>query len=222
MKLKIIESGSNGNCSILSDIEDNQIILDCGIKYERICTELKWNKNIIVLISHIKHKDHSLAMNKLKSCGIDIYSHENLHNGQLIAIGTIWKILPIELPHDETTTSFCFIIYNSIERKNIFFATDCTALPQLADKQYDLFMVETNYDETTAFTNTNKKHIGFTRHLSVEYVSQWLNKYTVRPKHLCVSHLSNSGNIDIQAIQSQLKDKCYKLYMARKGLTIEI
>ena len=129
-----MDSGSQGNCAIIKDTSGNQIILDCGIKYEKIITNVDFDKSICCLVSH-EHKDHSLSIEKIRNCGISVYTHGNFTNGQMLTLNNVWKILPIELPHDKDTTSYSFLIYNKIENKIIYFATDCTQLPQLADKK---------------------------------------------------------------------------------------
>lgn len=224
MKLKILDSGSSGNCAILTDKENNQLILDCGIKYEKIITHINFEKPISCLITH-EHKDHSLAMDKLKKCGISVYTHNNFTNGQMLIINNVWKVLPIELPHDKDTTSYSFIIYNTIENKTIYFATDCTQLPQLADKKYDLLMIENNYDEETVATQTasgNSQNCGYLRHLSLEYVKSWLNRFANKPKNLVITHLSNSGNISVSKIKTTYNSMCDNLYIAQKNMEIQI
>lgn len=52
MNVKIINSGSNGNCSILEDINGNQILLDCGLSYETIINNINYQKLNCVLVSH--------------------------------------------------------------------------------------------------------------------------------------------------------------------------
>lgn len=224
MKLKILDSGSSGNCAILTDNVDNQLILDCGIKYEKIITNVDFDKSICCLVSH-EHKDHSLSIEKIRNCGIGVYTHDNFVNGQMLTLNNVWKILPIELPHDKDTTSYSFLIYNKIENKTIYFATDCTQLPQLADKKYDLIMVENNYSVEIVEENSISGKLvncGYLRHLSTEYVGQWLIRLSQKPQNLVITHLSNSGNISIPIIQNKLKPLCDNLYIAKKNMEIQI
>lgn len=52
MNVKIINSGSNGNCTILEDTNGNQVLLDCGLSYETIISNINYSKLICVLVSH--------------------------------------------------------------------------------------------------------------------------------------------------------------------------
>ena len=220
MKLKILDSGSQGNCAIIKDTQCNQLIIDCGIKYEKIAVEINWDKPIYCLVSHT-HSDHGLSIDKLKQCGITVYSHPDFSQGKVINIDNAWVIVTLELPHDQTTTSYSFLIYNTIEKKSIYFATDCTELPRIADKPYDLIMCETNYDEETSrIQNVDNSNLGYLRHLSVEYVAAWLKCRQNHPKIFVASHLSNSGNISLKTLNTTLDGLCDKLFVAKKNLEI--
>lgn len=53
MMTNIIHSGSDGNCVVVTDKEENQIILDCGINYELILPYIKIRQLNCVCTSHI-------------------------------------------------------------------------------------------------------------------------------------------------------------------------
>ncbi len=74
MKLKVLGSGSAGNCYLLQD-EKETLMLECGLPYKTILRGLKFNLSNIVgcLVSH-EHKDHSKAVKELISSGIDVYT----------------------------------------------------------------------------------------------------------------------------------------------------
>lgn len=220
MELNILDSGSLGNCCILKDSLGNQLMIDCGIKYSRIVPQVDWDRPITCLITH-KHKDHSLSRKEIEMSGVDVYCHNTFTNGQLVKSIRGYSVLPIELPHDIDTTSYSFLIYNKAENKTIYFATDCSMLPQIADKKYDLIMLENNYSEEVIQNNIaqGKELInkGYLRHLSVEYVQSWLSKLSQKTSVLVVSHLSNSGNITYDIIKDKLSGLASKLVIANKN-----
>ena len=224
MQIKILASGSAGNCAILRDKDGNQIILDCGVKYDKITVELEWGKPIYCLISH-KHGDHYnlQSIDKLERAGISVYTEENFSRGSYIIING-YNIVPVRLPHCAECCSWAFVIYNTVENKSIFFATDCTELPNVADKPFDLFMIENNYDKETLGTNyaMGKIHnIGYANHLSMEYVLQWFSGRVCKPRNLIITHLSNSGNINAEKIKDRYKDYAYETYIAKPNLFVE-
>lgn len=55
MVVKTINSGSNGNCYIVSDSQYNSIILDCGLPFQQITSNSnfpKFSKIDFVFVSH--------------------------------------------------------------------------------------------------------------------------------------------------------------------------
>ena len=52
MNIKVLGSGSLGNAYIFTDNFQNQLLLECGIKYEKIIPHLDFEKLNCVLISH--------------------------------------------------------------------------------------------------------------------------------------------------------------------------
>lgn len=224
MQIKILASGSNGNCAILRDNDGNQIILDCGVGFDKITVELEWGKPISCLISH-KHGDHynTQSIKRLELAGIKIFSEEQFSkNSYFVTNG--YNVVAVRLPHCSECDSWAFVIYNTIEKKSLFFATDCTELPNVADKPFDLFMIENNYDKETVFLNEAKgrvRNIGYLNHLSMEYVLSWLEKRKNKPRNLIVSHLSNSGNICVPQIKERYKGQAGQVFIANQNLFIE-
>lgn len=224
MQIKILASGSSGNCAILRDINGNQILLDCGIKFDKITTEINWATNLFCLISH-KHGDHydKQSVDKLLLSGIKVYTPEYFENNAYLATNG-YNIAPVRLPHCSDCDSWAFVIYNTIEKKSIFFATDCTELPNLADRPFDLFMIENNYDKETVFINSSKgkiRNLGYLNHLSMEYVLDWLQHRTNKPTSLIITHLSNSGNIAVNKIKERYNGQASAVFIAKQNLLVE-
>lgn len=73
MEIKVLATGSSGNCYWVSD-GFAEILIECGIKYSDIEKKLgyKMDKICAALISH-SHKDHSLSAKTLLSYGIELY-----------------------------------------------------------------------------------------------------------------------------------------------------
>ena len=73
MSIKVLASGSSGNCYLL-ETEKETLIIECGIRYRDILKGLNFDLNKVVgcLISH-EHGDHSKAINEIMNAGIDVY-----------------------------------------------------------------------------------------------------------------------------------------------------
>lgn len=196
MEIKIIQTGSKGNASVLTDVVGNQLLIDVGVRYERIAKEIVDFSKLTVLITHA-HGDHALCADKFKGV-CKIISPETDKPGLLIKTG-IWSILPIPVPHGGCNC-YAYIIANHIEHKKIFWATDLTDLPRISSPgSYDLMAIECNYETDLAIEAAlrgTKGVQGYENHLSVERLREWLMSLEPKARNLCVLHLSNRGLIN--------------------------
>lgn len=165
MKYKIIGSSSKGNCIIVEDI----LMLDVGCSYVKIQNYLKKVK--LIFISH-SHNDHLLPATAKKIayehptikfvCGSEVVA-EKLVKDSYVPMRNIFILKPNawfdlgmvkvrleELEHD--TPNFC--LKAEIKGKKMIYIVDTANVDNIKAKDYDLFLIEANYDEQTL-----KEHI---------------------------------------------------------------
>ena len=53
MFVKILNSGSDGNCCVVQDRQGNQLLLDCGLSYDKIIKNVNFSMLNAVCLSHI-------------------------------------------------------------------------------------------------------------------------------------------------------------------------
>lgn len=158
---KIISSSSKGN----SVIYDNSIMVDCGISFDSIKPFLKDLQ--IILLTH-EHKDHvnysTLKKIIFERPGIrigycnDWFLELQGRNIDRFKIGSIYdyglfKISPFKLYHDIENCGYRIFINNY----KIFHATDSNHLEEILAPNYDLYAIESNYDEETIFERILEK-----------------------------------------------------------------
>ena len=161
MDIKVIASGSSGNCYLIGDGK-TKILLECGIPYKRILKGVDYNISDIsaCLLSH-SHKDHSFACKDIFNAGIDLYmafdtADEIKDKGFLakmitpmlqFTVGT-FTIMPFENHHCNSDGSPCtclgFLIYSNITAEKLMFSTD-TAYISNQFKGLDYILLEVNY-----------------------------------------------------------------------------
>ena len=156
MKYKIISSCSTGNAVILKDI----ILIDCGVTFKKL---EKYYKDLkIVLLTHI-HSDHfnkttikKLAeerptlrfacgewlLQPLLACGV------NRKNIDVLKFGIkydykLFKLMMLKLYHDVPQCGYRVLF----DDYKVIYATDTKTLEGISAKNYDLYLVEGNYDE---------------------------------------------------------------------------
>lgn len=73
MKVKVVNSGSSGNCYIVYNDEE-ALIIECGVRMRAIKEALEFNLGKVVgcLVTH-SHLDHSKGAKEVLAAGIDIH-----------------------------------------------------------------------------------------------------------------------------------------------------
>lgn len=156
MNYKIISSCSTGNATIIRDI----ILIDCGVTFRKL--EKYYKKLKIVLLTHI-HSDHfkketirklvqerptlrfaccEWLLKPLLDCGVE------RKNIDVLQIGTrydykLFKIVPIKLYHDVPQCGYRVLFDNY----KVIYMTDTRTVEGIVAKNYDLYLVEGNYEE---------------------------------------------------------------------------
>ena len=129
---RVISSGSSGNCVIYH----NSIAVDMGIPY-----------------SKIEAYKNSLQIALRFACGAFLADKlEGIKNIDILKEGRIYdysffKISPIVLYHD--VPNFGFRIFK--DDTKIMHATDTCHLEGISAKNYNLYAIESNYNEDTVF-----------------------------------------------------------------------
>ena len=184
MEFKIISTGSKGNAVILND----EILIDCGVPYKAIKPYVKGLK--LVLLTH-QHSDHfkpetirKLAMERpslrfgcgkwllpsVLACGvpkwrIDVYipNTKNRYTDDL-------QLIMIPLKHNVSNCGYKIYLHG----EKLFYATDCNNLDGIDAKEYDLYMIEANYEDTEIQDRIAEK----------EANGQYVYEYQVLNNHL--------------------------------------
>ena len=167
MNCNIISTGSVGNAVVLND----RLLIDCGVNYKQLSPYVSGLQ--LVLLTHI-HGDHfypstikKLAkmrptlrfgcckwlVNNLISCGvqkwrIDVFTPEllNTYSDDL-------QITAVELTHDVPNCGYKIFI----DGEKIFYATDTNNLNGIIAPDYDLYMLEANYEDEEIMERIRKK-----------------------------------------------------------------
>lgn len=158
----VLSSGSKGNCVLYH----NTIAVDMGIPYKMISAYK--NALQIVLLTHI-HGDHcnistikKLAFERPTlrfACGEFLTRHlQGIKNIDVLEVGKVYdygqfKISPIHLYHD--VPNFGYRIFK--DDTKIIHATDTAHLDGITAKDYDLYCIESNYNEDTVFESIESK-----------------------------------------------------------------
>ena len=158
----VLSSGSSGNCIIYH----KTIAVDMGVSFSMIKPYV--NDLQIVLLTHI-HGDHfnistikKLAFERPTlrfACGEFLADKlQGIRNIDILEAGKIFdygsfKISPVALYHD--VPNFGYRIFKG-DHKTIHI-TDTFTLEGISAKDYDLYCIESNYNEDTIFESIDRK-----------------------------------------------------------------
>lgn len=167
MNIKVIASGSKGNCYLIND-NKTTLLLDAGIpiKQIQIACDFGLSKIDGCLITH-EHKDHSKAVHDLTKKAVDIYTSEGTIkecglNGhrinvikalEQIQIGT-FKVLPFDVQHDAEEPLGFLIQSTETKEKLLYFIDTCYLKYKFKDLNY--IMAECNYSIRTLKYNVSQ------------------------------------------------------------------
>lgn len=156
MNFNILATGSKGNAVILENI----VLVDCGVSYKKLKPHTKDLK--IVLLTHI-HGDHfnkttikKLAADRptlrfgaykwlvqpLLDCGVKAKNIDVFESDKTFNYGSL-KVAPFMLHHDVPNCGYKLKISNH----TVFYATDTENLNGIEAKDFELYLIEANYEE---------------------------------------------------------------------------
>ena len=228
MKVKVIASGSKGNCTLVL-CNNTKILIDVGVSLPYLKSSLE-NLSIdvdsldAILISHT-HSDHIKGLLQLvKKHKVKVYSSVELlyELANLIPIESIVvvenqfmindvKVTLIETSHD--VTSYGFIIEHN--NKETVYITDTGYINK---KHYsmtsnkDMYIIEANHDEEMLMNGSYPYHlkqrvIGDKGHLSNRYTGKYLTKVIGnKTKYILLAHISENNNTYDLALE-QVKEE---------------
>lgn len=153
---EVLATGSSGNAVVI----DNSILIDCGIPYKLVKPFIKGLR--LVLLTHI-HGDHfrqstirALAAERptlrfgccrwlvrplvdagINPANIDLYEFDKRYD-----YGT-FSVIPVPLVHDVPNCGYKV----HLSKGKVLYATDTNNLHGISAPNYDLYLLEANYED---------------------------------------------------------------------------
>ena len=211
MQIKILASGSSGNCYLLDNGED-RLLIEAGIRFKRIQEGLDFATAKLsgCLISHA-HMDHAISIEKLLHIGVDCYMSQgtadalkcNGHTTHIVEhripfdVGA-WHILPFSVEHD-VDGALGFLLTSGDEK--ILYATDTSYLKYIFSGLTRV-MIECNYSLDILRENVSGGDIPLAHknrvmrsHMSLDTLIEFFKANDLsRLKEVYLLHLSNENS----------------------------
>lgn len=221
MDIKVIGSGSKGNCYVISD-GFSDIMLDCGLPYKTILKAIGFAPGKInaCLITH-SHRDHVKgARDLMRFTEIKVYMSEKEQHaagltcrcavhGRAFDIGT-FKILPFSVHHD-TPEPLGYCVKSLKTDEKLLYFTDTYyidyRIPNLTH-----IICECNYSKSILQRNTESGRIHgalsqrlLSSHMSLEHLIEFFRKNDISGlKQVWLCHLSDI-NSDEQLFKQEIQ-----------------
>ncbi|SFS30457.1 MBL fold metallo-hydrolase [Lutibacter maritimus] len=238
MKLKVIGTGSKGNCYLLEN-ENEALIIEAGVNIQSIKQALNFNVSKVAgcIVSH-EHMDHAKSIEDLLKVGINTYASkatfkalkiENhraipMVNKGLLTIGN-FKVMPFDVQHD-AAEPFGFIIKHN-DCGNVLFLTD-TFYCAYTFKNLNNIIIEANFSQKIIDA---KMRAGATpeflrnrilkSHLSLENCLEALSKNDLsKVNNIVLIHLSDSNSNEVEFQKTVEKATQKTVTVANNGISI--
>ena len=228
MDIKVLASGSKGNCYRISD-GYTALLLECGIPYKDIQRGLNFRVSEIAgcLISH-EHQDHCKAVRDIIKAGIDCYMSQGTKKAlgvdghrvktiearRQLEIGA-WTVLPFETQHD-AAEPLGFLLSNKVGEKCLYITDSYYCKYRFNNLNY--IMVECNYSIDILNENIRagkvyqaQKNRILKSHFSLENVKDFLRANDLsQVRGIWLLHLSD-GNSDAMRFKREIQELTGKM-----------
>ena len=248
MKIKVLASGSKGNCSLI-ETASTRFLIDIGITYQRLKKELaKMNLNLndidAILLTHA-HNDHTSGLKVLlKHTTFKIYTNKDIIKELTLDIDkerielydSIMHLNNTELTIFKTSHdakgSVGFLITD--DKSSLVYITDTGYLnrkyfPLLTNK--NIYYIESNHDEKMLMDGPypyylKQRILSDEGHLSNDRTAKYLKKLVGdATKYIILAHLSEHNNkeeIAYNTSREALKDReDIKIVVAKQNEALE-
>lgn len=224
LKLKILSSGSSGNCYLL-ECNDEMLVLDCGLPIMEIKKGLNFDlSNVVGCVVTHAHKDHSLSVKDFENMGIRVWQPYLDENKVQRRYFGGFMVRGFDVPHDNEPC--CGFLIGCSNGENFLYATDFEYIKYSFKKfRINHLLIEANYQkEYVQHSAENRSHV-FRGHAELQTTLGIIKDNlsdSLRTIILChLSHQNANAEEMVAEVKKVAKSGTYIDY-ARKGLEVEL
>ena len=219
MVLKVLGSGSSGNCYLLEN-ESECLVLDAGIPIIEVKKALDFNiKKIVgVCVTHC-HKDHDGYSKDFEKMGIPVYRPFVSKEVPKQIINSSFMVQPFENIHDVECYGF-YVKHNDIG--TMVYASD-TEYIRYKFKGINHYLIEANYSmDYVDKSKANYQHT-LRGHQSIDTCLKYLEmNQDEKLRNVILCHLSQLNAKDDNFINRAKKVCKSTCFVAKKGIVVDL
>ena len=235
MRLKVIATGSRGNCYLLTAGEDSSeasLLLDAGIRYDELIRGANALQGVCgALVTH-EHQDHIRCAAKLARLGVTVYmsrgtataagigSFRAAEDKRQLRIGP-FTVLPFRTEHD-AAESLGFLI--RAEGMTLLYATD-TYYVRYRFPGVNWWLIECNYvDELVEdMENVKLRNRLMKSHMGLNRLKELFRANDLRGmRGVILCHLSDERSDEARMVYEIRKVTGAPVLAARAGMEVEL
>lgn len=223
MILRCVQTGSSGNCYLLTDDDGKTLILDAGVKADVIKKALNYDfMNVdAALITH-NHKDHSLSADALEMYGVGVFKPYLIEGGR--DRRTFGKYAVSAFPVEHDNEPCCGFYIKHLDGLRMLYLTDLSLCKWTFKKQeVQVILVEVNFQKKYLDLQQEQYQHKVRGHFSLENCLEFLkaNKTDALQK-VIICHQSIWTMDEEECVDRIRQEIGVDVVAARKERTIEL
>lgn len=231
-KIKILGTGSSGNCLLIYDSLGRCAMLDMGLPWAEIVLGLDFDLSCvsIALASHNHHADHTKSITHCINNGIPTFGNQDIcdhYKGcqfldRMVKVDG-FKVQTFDLVHNAPNSAF---ICDTFDQIRILYCTDTKYIPKRV-KGVNVAVIECNFDDEVILDNLCEgvdNRSQFENHHSLEKCIEYLKAiYSADLTQVILWHPSSTNLNKKEAVRRVKEELGFEdVVMAKKGMEIEI
>lgn len=220
----IISTGSKGNAVVIG----GTILVDCGVPFSALRSVYRDIKIVLLTHIHADHFKHSTIkmlaesrpglrfacckwlVDDLLKCGVNPFNIDVLEIGKKYDYGE-FAVVPVKLYHNVPNCGYRLFL----GQEKVLYATDTNTLDGIMAKNYDLYMVEANYEPDKLIASINEKNKRgeyayeknvLRNHLSKPDCDEWLAQNKGKNSEWIYLHQHKYGSEEVVSDDNISKD----------------
>lgn len=230
--IKVLSSGSSGNCLAIYDKRGKYVLLDVGLQHNKILKSLNYDLKdcVSILCSHNHVADHTKSLDYFIKLGIPCYGNQDIcdHHKNCKLLPKVlnidgFRIQNFELIHNVPNNA---IIVDTIDGIRILYCTDTEYIPKRV-KGVHYAIIECNHDIDCMIDNAmndiySMSH--YENHQSLDNCIEYLKAiYSINLQGVILWHMSDT-NIDAnKAVKKVKKELSFdNVFVAERNLLLPL
>lgn len=220
MKLKVLGSGSSGNCYILEN-DTEALIIEAGVPFKDVKVALGFNvRKIIGVITSHSHGDHAKYIHEYAKAGIAVIAPWRTDNNIRGTLGT-FKVRSFELVHDVP----CYGFYIEHPQMGVLIYASDTEYIKWRFQNINHILVEANYsDDLIDNEASNREHV-LRGHMSLKTALDFISTNdNPALRNVVLIHLSDKNADSAEFLRKTKETVKYgaDCFIAEKGLEVDL